>query len=95
MAQDGACLAILASIEELSWQFRMSGGRSLQKWPKCKNEHHYKALAPFGSWGIWLEALGAILGRLGQKLGCLGRSWPEVGTLLAAGWDKVGEDDAK
>ena len=49
----------------------------------------------FGSWGILLEALEAILERLGQKLGCLGRSWPEVGTFLAARWDKDGENEPR
>ena len=48
-----------------------------------------------GSWGIWLEALGAILGHLGEKLGYLGRSWRQVGTLLAACWDKDGEDEPR
>ena len=41
------------------------------------------------------EALGAILGILGEKLGYLGRSWRQVGTLLAASWDKDGEDEPR
>ena len=42
-----------------------------------------------------LGGLVAILGRLGEKLGYLERSWPQVGTLLAACWDKYGEDDPR
>ena len=42
-----------------------------------------------------MEALGAVLGRLGQKLGDLRRSWPQIGTLLAACWDEDGEDEPR
>ncbi len=42
-----------------------------------------------------MDALGAILGHLGEKLGYLGRSWRQVGTLLAACWDKDGEDEPR
>ena len=49
----------------------------------------------FGSWGVCLEALGAILERLGQKLGYLWRSWRQVGTLLAGCWGKDGEDEPR
>ena len=45
--------------------------------------------------GVWLEAPGAILGHLGEKLGYLGRSWRQVGTLLAACWDKDGMSQDK
>ena len=47
------------------------------------------------SWGVLLEALGAILGRLGQKLGYPGRCWLQVGSILAASWDKDGEDEPR
>ena len=44
----------------------------------CRNGRSGKMITAtsyiFGTWGVLLEALGAILGRLGQKLGCLGRS---------------------
>ena len=73
-----------------------SWGRSLQKWLKCKNEHHYCVLATFsGLGGSGWRLLGAILGNLGEKLGYLGRSWREVGTFLAACWDKDGEDEPR
>ena len=42
-----------------------------------------------------MEALRAILGHLGEKLSYLGRSWRQVGTLLAACWDKDGEDEPR
>ena len=50
-------------------------------------------LRPIGelSW-VWLEALGAILGHRGEKLGYLGQFWRQVGTVLAGCWDKDGED---
>ena len=38
-----------------------------------------------------MEALGAILGHLGEKLGYLERSWRQVGTL----WQHVGGKMAK
>ena len=68
-----------------------SWGRSLQKWLKCKNEHHYGVLATFSSlggsgwrllglsWGI-LARSWAILGDLGVKLG---PCWQHVGTKMA------------
>ena len=88
--QDGAKMAILRPIVELSW------ARSLQKWPKYKNEHHYGVLATFsGLGGGWLEALGAILEHLGEKLGYLGRSWHQDGTLLAGCWDNKREDEPR
>ena len=83
-AQNEACLAILRPIGR-SW------GRSLQKWPKCKNEHHYEVLATFSrlggsgwmllglSWGV-LARSWAILGDLALKLG---PCWQDVGTKLA------------
>ena len=83
MPQDGACLAILRPIGELSWAFWESWERSLQKWLKYKNEHHYSVLATFSglggsgwrlsglSWGI-LARSWAILGDLGVKLGPYG-----------------------
>ena len=42
-----------------------------------------------------MEALGAILGHLGEKLGYLGRSWRQDGTLLAGCWDEAGEDEPR
>ena len=76
----------------LSWrQVWKSWGRSLQKWLKCKNEHHYGVLATFSSlggsgwrllglsWGI-LARSWAILGDLGVKLG---PCWQHVGTKMA------------
>ena len=71
----------------------------MQKWPKCKNEHHYGVLATFSdlrgsgwmllelSWGI-LARSWAILGDLGAKLG---PSWQHVGAKMA----KSSEDEAK
>ena len=63
----------------------------MQKWPKCKNEHHYGVLATFSglggsgwrllglSWGI-LARSWAILGDLGVKMGPF---WQDVGTKMA------------
>ena len=94
--QDGACLAILRPIGESSWAFWGSWGRSLQKWLKYKNEHHYSVLATFSglggsgwrlsglSWGI-LARSWAILGDLGVKLG---PCWQHVGGKMA----KMSED---
>ena len=45
-----------------------------------------------GYWRSGWRLLEAILGDLGTKLGYLGRSWRQDGTLLAACWDKDGED---
>ena len=71
--------------------FGTSWGRSLQKWPKYKNEHYYGVLATFSglgesgwrllgrSWGI-LARSWAILGDLGVKLG---PCWQHVGTTMA------------
>ena len=42
-----------------------------------------------------MEALGVILGHLGEKLGYLGRSWRQDGTFLARCWDKDGEDEPR
>ena len=91
MPQDGACLAILRPIGELSWAFWGSWGRSLQKWPEYKNEHHSSVLATFSglggsgwrlselSWGI-LARSWASLGDLGVKLG---PCWQHVGGKMA------------
>ena len=96
MAQDRVWLAILRPVGSYLGYFWESWGRSLQKWLKCKNEHHYGVLATFSNLGgVWLEALGAILGHLGEKLGYLGRSWRQDGTLLAGCWDKDGEDEPR
>ena len=63
----------------------------MQKWPKCKNEHHYGVPATFSgvggsgwrllglSWGI-LARSWDILGDLGGKLGPY---WQDVGTKMA------------
>ena len=40
----------------------------------------------FGVLGLWLEALGNILGDLIHKLDYLGRSRRQVGKLLEASW---------
>ena len=72
--------------------FRWSWERSLEKWPKCKNEQHYIVLATF--WGLggsgW-RLLGSILGNLGHKLGSLGRSWQHVGNFLKE-VGRIGQD---
>ena len=96
MTQDGACLAILAPIGELSLAFWRSWERSLQKWPKYKIEHRYGVLATFsGLGGSGWRLFGAILKLFGHMLGYLGRSWPQVGTFLAGYWEKDGEDEPR
>ena len=45
--------------------------------------------------GDLVGGLGAILGRLGQKLNYLGRSWRQVGTLLAGCWDEDREGEPR
>ena len=92
MPQDGACLAILKPIGELSWAFRGSWGRSLHKWPKCKNEHHYGVLATFSSLG------GSCWKPLGLSWKVLARSWGVLGDLglnLGPCWQDVGTKMAK
>ena len=99
MGQDRANLEPRWRQEPPSWgqdghlgsffeHFWWSWERSLEKWPKCKNEQHYSVLATF--WGLggsgW-RLLGSILGDLGHKLGSLGRSWRQVGNFLATCWD--------
>ena len=90
-AQDGACLTILRPLGEPSWPFWRSWGRSLQKWPKCKNEYHYGVLATFSGLGrsgwrllglFWriLARSWAILGDLGVKLG---PCWQHDGIKMA------------
>ena len=91
MAQDGDYLAILRPIGRHLGHFGRFWERSSQKWPKCKNEHHYGVLATFSglggsgwrllelSWGI-LARSWAILGDLGVKMGPF---WQDVGTKMA------------
>ena len=71
--------------------FWWSWERSLEKWPKCKNEQHHSVLAAFLGLGVcgW-RLLGSILGDLGHKLGSLGRSWRQVWSFLARCCEKVG-----
>ena len=84
----GAKIAILRPFGSYFDHFWWSWQRSLEKWPKCKNEQHYSVLATF--WGLggsgW-RLLGSILGDLRHKLGSLGRSWRQVGNFLATCWD--------
>ena len=99
VGQDSANLAPRASKLGPRWpswghvgsffeHFWWSWEQSLEKWPKCKNEQHYSVLATF--WGLrgsgW-RLLGGILGDLDHKLGSLGRSWRQVGNVLATCWD--------
>ena len=55
--------------------FRGSWGRSLQKWPKCKNEHHYGVLATFSGLG------GSCWKPWGLSWKVLARSWGVLGEL--------------
>ena len=64
-------------------------GRSIKMSTNIAFWLHFRVL------GVWLEALGAILGHLDEKFGYHGRSWLQVGTLLAACWDKDGEDEPR
>ena len=92
MGHDSAKMAILGSVWELfgwSWDHLWSlFSRSLEKWPKCKNEQHYSVLAAFWGlgWSGW-RLLRSVLGDLGHKLGSLGvklgTSWQHVGTKMA------------
>ena len=68
MAQDGAYLAILRPIGRHLGHFGRSWGRASQKWPKCKNEHHYGVLATFSGLG------GSGWRLLGLSWGILARS---------------------
>ena len=94
MVQDGACLAILRRHLE---HFAGSWGRSLQKGPKYKNEHHYGVLATKwglgGSWGVYLEALGGYFGRSWSQVGLtwaiLASSWEPLGDMLGTRWPKM------
>ena len=91
MAQDGACLAILRPIGKYLWHFWGSWGRSLQKWPKCKSEHHYGVLATFSGlgescwkpWGLSWKVLARSWGVLGDLGLNLGPFWQHVGTKMA------------
>ena len=89
--QVGAKMVILRPFGELFGTFWWSWERSLEKWPKCKNEQPSSVLATFWSLGGsgW-RLLGSILGDLGHKLGSLGRSWRQVGNFLATCCEKVG-----
>ena len=63
----------------------------MQKWLKYKNEHHYSVLATFSGLGGSGWRLSGLSKHLGEKLGYLGRSWRQVGTL----WQHVGIKMAK
>ena len=66
--------------------FGGSCGRSLQTWPKCKNEHHYGVLATFSGLG------GSCWRLLGLSWGVLARSWSVLGDLdlnLGPSWQHV------
>ena len=77
--------------------FGGSWGRSLQKGPKYKNEHHYGVLATNwglgGSWGVYLEALGGYFGRSWSQVGLtwaiLASSWELLGNMLGTRWPKM------
>ena len=72
--------------------FGGSWGRSLQKWPKCKSEHHYGVLATFPSLG------GSCWRLLGLSWGVLARSWgvlDDLGFNLGPSWQHVGTKMAK
>ena len=73
MAQDGDYLAILKPIGRHLGHFGRSWERSPQKWPKCKNEHHYGVLATFSGVG------GSGWRLLGLSWGILARSWAILG----------------
>ena len=67
----------------------------------CRNGRSVKMSTTIAFW-LHFQVLGclvggcwAILGRLGEKLGYLGRCWPQVGSILAACWDKDGEDEPR
>ena len=67
MGHDSAKMAMLGSVWELlggSWEhFCLLFSRSLEKWPKCKNEQHYNTLDSFfGGWGLLWRVLEAVLG---------------------------------
>jgi hypothetical protein len=72
-----------------------SSGYIILKTPAASTAGPFLSSLPVsvnGLGGVWLEALGAILGYLGEKLGYLGRAWRQVGTLLAACWEKDDEN---
>ena len=93
-AQNGSKMTELGAKMRPSWR---------QDGPRWGLSGHLEADWE-ASWALWavlgtifaeMEALGAILGHLGEKLGYLGRSWRQVGTLLAGCWDKDGEDEPR
>ena len=106
MGHDGVKMAILGSVWELfgeSWDHLWSLFlRSLQKWPKCKNEQHYGTLGGFlgvgassgGSWRLSWEPFGGYVGRWwlqdGVVLAILGDVW----TSWRQGWRTRAQDAA-
>ena len=92
MAQAGAYLAILRPIGRHLGHFGRSWGRFSQKWPKCKNEHHYGVLATFSGLG------GSGWRLLGLSWGILARSWAILGDLgvkMVPFWEDVETKMAK
>ena len=92
MLQEGACLAILRPIGELSSAFWGVLGAIFAEMAKYKNEHHYSVLATF-------SGLGGSGWRLsGLSWGILARSWAslsDLGVKLGPCWQHVGRKMAK
>ena len=84
MGHDGAKMAILGSVWELfgeSWDHLWSlFSRSLQKWPKCKNEQHDNTLAGFS--GVGASSGGSWWLSWGRFGGYVGRCWLQDGVFL-------------
>ena len=67
IGHDSAKMTVLGSVWQLlggSWEhFWLLFSRSLEKWPKCKNEQHYGTFGVFfGRWGLLWRVLEAVLG---------------------------------
>ena len=81
MGQVGAKMAILKPFGEPPGAFLVVLGAILQKMAKVENRTTVQRFGYiFGSWGVWLEALGEYFGR----------SWPQVGlswAILASSWE--------
>ena len=85
MGHDSAKLTMLGTVWQLlgrSWQhFWLLFLRSLEKWPKCKNEENYDTFSGF-LWGLGppLEGPGS---RLGSGLGAI---LEDVGSKMVFSW---------
>ena len=104
MGHDSAKMTVLGSIWQLlggSWEhFWLLFLRSLEKWPKCKNDQHYSTFATIlgvgassgGSWRLPWEGFGRYVGRLWLQDGVFLAISGDVWTSWRQGWRTRAQD---